>query len=236
MAIEIYPVIHVSRWETAADQADMALNFGGDGVYLIDHQNTREDNLFLAFNQVVSDHPESYIGLNLLSRMNALWAFKALQEAVDSDEIIRLPDGLWVDDASILAEEVKNLRETDPRLKSIRYLGGISFKYTSRYSPLPAPSVKELYELADYVDVPVTTGEGTGVAASVEKIRAMYKVAHEMGKQLAVASGISYDNLPEYKDCVDQVLIATSLEDVPMSGVFNPIKLKSTIDLAKSFS
>ncbi len=41
-----------------------------------------------------------------------------------------LPDGLWADDACIMATEMANLRNNDPALRKVKYLGGVAFKHT----------------------------------------------------------------------------------------------------------
>jgi len=53
-------------------------------------------------------------------------------------------------------------------------------------------------------------------------------------KKLAVASGISADNIASYSGLFDQLLVSTSIEVVPYSGIFEPDKLKQLIELAKT--
>ena len=48
-------------------------------------------------------------------------------------------------------------------------------------------------------------------------------------QKLAIASGVSTNNLYQYDGNVDQILVSTSIETEPYSGVFIPKKLKELI-------
>jgi phosphoribosylanthranilate isomerase len=51
---------------------------------------------------------------------------------------------------------------------------------------------------------------------------------------LAVASGLSIENIDDYAGLIDEVLVASSVETKPYSGVFDTAKLKQFIDKAHS--
>ena len=231
MTTEIYPVVHINNIHRAVEQTGVALELGANGVYLIDHEKPTTDRLFDAFNLSRSEYPGAYIGMNILCLRGAYRAFEAIHRAKDSESMDEYPDGLWVDDARIDAVEARELREAHPELGTVRYLGGVAFKYSPYYTDDPGRAAGEFMKLKSYVDVVTTSGPGTGVPPSPEKIRAMHEVAE--GQPLAVASGVSADNLEDYSGAIDQLLVATSIESSPDSGVFDRSRLEDLIEVAR---
>jgi hypothetical protein len=231
---DVYPVVHVNRPEVAIEMANLALSYGADGVYLINHNATYEDELIEAYNEVVSQNPDSFIGINLIDRPNALFAFKYLNDAIKDGEITRMPDALWVDDAIKHARDTLKYREENPNLRVVKYLGGLAFKDTDIYTEDPKKAAWQIRNYANFVDVVTTSGKGYGNPPSTEKIAVMKRVARLYEKPLAVASGISAKNINDYNGNIDQILVSTSIEVEPCGGVFVPTKLKEIIDLGQS--
>ena len=224
--MKIYPVVHVNTVETAVEQAAIALSAGADGVYLIHHG---ADNLalFRAFDRVVADHPTAYVGRNLLGS-STLQALVRLEGALTASEIRRAPSGLWSDDIRADRDPfAARARVIDSEvLHGLRILGGIAFKYTSTFTEDPAVARDETLALRDAVDVVTTSGSGTGTPPTIEKLQAMREVA---GRPIAVASGISADNVDSYRSLIDEVLVASSLETSRYSGIFDLDALQRTI-------
>jgi len=85
------------------------------------------------------------------------------------------------------------------------YFGGVAFKYQR--------SVDDLQMAAstarDYMSVVTTSGPGTGAAARVEKIRTMKLGLRDY--PLAIASGITPDNVGDYLPYSDCYLVATGI-------------------------
>ena len=77
MATEIYPVVHIKDFRQGAEQAETALEYGANGVYLIDHVSDNESNLIDTFNYLVAKNPNTYVGVNFLNLPSAAWAFTA---------------------------------------------------------------------------------------------------------------------------------------------------------------
>lgn len=231
MALDIYPVIHIDSEAQATEQATLALESGADGVYLIDHHNTHDTALLLsAYNSVKGTFPSGFVGLNFLQRHSSALAFRELLAAKASDVIDEYPSALWVDYADTDKEETEALRTEQPELADILYLGGVAFKYTNAYTADAEKAADEAARLAPFVDVVTTSGAGTGIAPSPEKIASMKKATSP--KPLAVASGISIDNIEGYAGSFDQLLVSTSIEEEPYSGIFNEKRLKELIDKA----
>lgn len=232
--MKLYPVVHINDPEVAVEQAGIALDVTGvAGVYLIDHHDPDSDWTFWVFNEVTKGHPDAYIGVNLLA-FSPLFALKSLRYCRESGTISRVPNGLWVDDIknswSVTPQEVMRFKEGDPVLNNIRILGGIAFKYTDTYSDDPTEVADEVRELESAVDVVTTSGSGTGTSPSVEKMRA---VRGATKKTVAIASGVDSDNIEDYQGLVDEILVASSIETTPGSGVFDMGKLQNLVSLAQ---
>ena len=230
MSIEVFPVVHVSNQEQALEQSNIAFDSGADGVYLIDHTSRAPEHLLSAFNRVASEHPDEFVGLNFLGLGSGLAVYRFLQQANNAGALEKLPSGIWVDDAISGREELCALRAQDESLQTVRYLGGTAFKYTRTYTPNPEDAALQAVEMAPFVDVVTTSGAGTGKSPSPEKIAAMKRAIGE--QQLAVASGIDVANIAEYAGSLDQVLVASSVETIPYSGIFDQDKFSEFIAAA----
>ncbi len=231
--MKVFPVVHINTPETAVVQAKSALDLGADGVYLIDHKSYT-DAVFTTLDQLRLERPDSYAGVNLLGN-NALSSVQKLQKRAKAGAG-EIPSALWVDDIrdyrGYPAELPKQVKDNDPTLSHMRILGGIAFKYTLTFTDNPRIATRETLALLNATDVITTSGSGTGTAPSVAKIRAMKAVS--ANKPLAVASGISLDNIERYAGIVDEILVASSVETDPYSGIFDRTKLEAFINKVHS--
>lgn len=235
--MKVFPVVHVLNTEQAQAQSNIAFDHGADGIYLISHSSSQgSTNTLRAFEVVKQEHEDEYVGVNLLLN-GPDTAFRALKSALSQGLITTTPDGIWVDEAATSPKDLSSLsvaeklRNGSSDLAGIRFLGGVAFKYTRRYTDDPVQAAADTMALAPFMDVVTTSGPGTGFAPTPDKIYAMKQAAGN--KPLAVASGISSDNIHEYGDCIDEILVASSVETEPYSGIFNPTKLAEFISLAK---
>ena len=228
MAIEIFPVIHINGVSQAVDQAELAYEAGANGVYLIYHHSPDTTLLLQAYNAVAKEHTFRFVGLNLLQLASAEGAFSFIYSKFKSGDIQKLPDGIWADDAIPNKDELVDLRRGNRDLKRVLYLGGVAFKYRPTFTEDPDKAATQAENLVQFVDVVTTSGKGTGNPPSPDKIKAMKEAIGR--KKLAVASGISIDNIRSYRGLFDQLLVSTSIETEPYSGIFVPQKLRSLID------
>jgi predicted TIM-barrel enzyme len=86
------------------------------------------------------------------------------------------------------------------------YFGGVAFKYINDIKT----NFKEAARRAvDFMDVITTTGEETGKPPSIEKIKAMKEGAGD--HPLAIASGMTAENVQEFMPYVKCFLVATGI-------------------------
>jgi len=197
-----FPVIHIDTPEQALRQIDIAVQAKADGVWLISHE--MDHGLTMStFRQARELDSRLWIGINLLG-LHSHAAMKIVSQ--DDDEI----NGLWCDIGGVDDHGVGANAKNAWELKCNsgwegEYFGSVAFK--------AGPSVDDPATVAklatEYMDVVTTSGPATGVAASVDKIRGMKDAMGE--HRLAIASGITPENVQDYLPYVDDFLVATGI-------------------------
>ena len=196
----VLPVIHVVDGHQAVRNAGVAREVGADGVFLINH-DIPYTALLKAHAAVAAAHTDWWVGVNCLD-LAPVEVFRYLNEQVA---------GVWIDNACI-DERTEAQCEAESILSARRtsgwqglYFGGVAFKYQREIEDVAsAASIA-----AGYMDVVTTSGLGTGQAALPGKIRTMKQA---LGKYpLAVASGITPENVTDYLDFMDYILVATGI-------------------------
>lgn len=221
--MKIYPVVHVQSSEHAVRLTEQALGAGADGVFLIDHTGQPPEYLTGVYHKVRRHiGREAFIGVNYLGAQPS----EAIRMA-DNDSTKQV-DAVWSDDA-VAWDWLYNIPalKRDMDIEYIKYFGGVAFKYTPSYTDDPQKAADLAKHYANAVDVMTTSGPGTGYAAGVEKVAAMKEAIGK--KELALASGISLENIDLYKRYVDYALVASSIETSPYSGEFVISKLNELI-------
>jgi hypothetical protein len=222
------PVIHVTNSIQAQAQARIAFENGADGVFLIDHEKpyTSLQNTYIAVRRV---NPSAWIGLNFLD-LRPAEAIRAFPSTAN---------GLWIDNGGIqdeygthqpAAAAISDLAAQHGAGQAWRLFAGVDFKYQHS-----AKSPAEAARLAgQYYQVPTTSGPGTGEAASLEKIAAM-KAALVMGdrrRPLALASGVTVENVLSFAPFVDCFMVATGIS--ASFDRFNPALVRHMANLLES--
>lgn len=208
----VLPVIHVEIEGQALRNAEVARSAGADGLFLINHMGSCED-LLAVHRRLHGEFPGWWIGVNCLD--------------LDPEEVFtRLPAevaGLWTDDAGI--EERRRDQPRAETIASVRresgwnglYFGGVAFKYQRPVEDLARAAATA----TGFMDVVTTSGPGTGIAAERTKIAAMKEAMGDF--PLAIASGITPENVGDYLDVADCLLVATgisrSFTELEPSGV-----------------
>jgi hypothetical protein len=119
-------------------------------------------------------------------------------------------DNAWIDETksppTVAAEAVWNFRKRKPEWKGL-YFGGVAFKYQTEVKDLSLVTKAAV----PFMDVVTTSGSATGSAPAKDKLVTMRKAA---GKHpIAVASGLSRDNIHEFKGLIDYALVYSSISD-----------------------
>jgi predicted TIM-barrel enzyme len=215
---KVYPVIHYKNDETTLSEAVKAHNAGADGVFLISHIGHNERLIPLAVE--IKEKLKMEVGLNFLGE-TALYTAKIVRE--------NALDMIWADYCGVSSEgleyEGHDLADWACLNESIKVFASVAFKYQG-FEPNPSLAASEALKAGF---IPTTSGSGTGSAPSVDKIRDM-SVATQ--GTLAVASGMTCDNINEFKPYLSHILVATGISDDEYH--FNIEKLRTFIALAHS--
>lgn len=217
----LLPVVHPIGREEALTSVRIVHDLGVRGVFLID-QGMAEREVLALVHTARERYPALWIGLNLLTRTPS----RALSIAL---AVCGTIDGIWSDNAGIdecglehlSAEEFAFVRDT-AGWKGL-YFGGVAFKYQREVA------AKDLGRAAEmslpYVDVLCTSGPGTGYAADVEKVRALRAGLGDHA--MALASGVTPENVRSYLPYVQAFLVGTGIER--QLGVLDPAKIEALL-------
>lgn len=227
----LLPVIHVHSGDHAEHNARVALENGADGVWLI-NQGSTVSVVLQAARDIIKLHPTWWVGVNLLGKddLETLEGFKQLPQ-------LRNIRGLWSDDAGVSPKTSwsKALGRKDAIISAKGswgftglYFAGAAFKYRT---PVPREQwgYVAVMAAASGVDVVTTSGEATGSAAPSEKLAIMREALGE-DHALALASGVSEENIGEYP-MVNAFIVASSLLRPGMGDNFDPTKMRRLADL-----
>ncbi len=219
-------VVHAESREQSLRNVRIAYEQGADGVFLINHRISADD-LLECYLSARAMYPNWWIGINFLDLDNKSAIKMAAENSIQ---------GLWLDNAGIQenAEDpcssIRKLREWQKKYHGEKTLifGGVAFKYQ--------PKVQSLEKVAGlsalYIDVVTTSGEGTGIAADINKIRLMKQAIGEY--PLAIASGITPENISQYLPYVDCFLVATGISD--SQSEINPVRLRKLVRAIAAYS
>ncbi len=227
---QFFAVVHVNNVPQAFRNVVLALNNGADGVFLINHE-VRPAMLVSAYDRVRRDLPEQKVGVNFLG-VTISESMRLLHETRNSL-------GFWMDDVGYEEARDCNYVEDLPILESTEIperirgalthmdykgllFGGVDFKYQR-----PAQDLTRVTRtVAQFVDVVTTSGPATGAPPTVEKIQRMREAIP--GGQLAIASGMTPENVESFLDYVDYFLVATGISDSHTE--LNPDRVKMFAD------
>lgn len=199
-------VIHVDAKAQALANTIVAFGEGADGVFLINH-NMSAGELRDIYLDIRSAFEKEWIGINFLGSPR-LRVLKGLAPESVS--------GIWSDNAGYGESEdplrvprsLDEARQSTPFGKRMLYFGGVSFKHQHDTTDIAAAS-RSAAECKPYVDVITTSGDKTGKPPTVEKIVAMRQA---LGTHpLAIASGMTPENIQPFLPHVDAFLVATGI-------------------------
>lgn len=216
------PVIHPVSDETALDSIRTAVESEADGIFLI-NQGMSTSEVLDFIPEVRRRYRNLWIGINLLGS--------------GPEEVLELIDdlpigGIWSDNAAI--DEQSDSQPAAERFRQARlktgwrglYFGGVAFKYQREVPDALLPDAAR--NATRWMDVITSSGPGTGDAASVEKAMALRSGAGN--HPLALASGVSPENVADFLPYVDAYLVASEIETAKYSGILVPERTKLLAD------
>lgn len=216
--MKIYPVINVTSVEWTMSEVAKVVGHNVSGVFLIDH-DANDLRLAQSIGAVSDAYPDLFLGANFIRR--------SLNDTLSLvSQLIGTADPLsavWSDNAGLdaLLRDPALEPPARPSGWSGLHFGGVAFKYQAH---IPQEQLPLLGQLArTRVDVAVTSGPGTGLRADLHRLRALRAGLGD--RPLAVASGITPENVVDYLGLADHALVATGISRAG-SGIHEP-----TLDL-----
>ena len=198
----ILPVVRVTSAAQALKNARIAREAGADGAFLIS-EALDDERLLEVHAEVAEALAPWWLGVNCLGLTPREVCARASGAVA----------GVWVDDALIDEDREEDDQRAAREVQEVRgergwqglYFGGVAFKYKQ-----PARDPARAARLAAaYMDVVTTSGTATGTPPELEKVRRMKRAVGEA--PLALASGISPENVAPYLELADCFLVATSI-------------------------
>lgn len=191
------PVIHHQSHEVSMRNAEIAHSLNCDGVFVISMDG---DDIVAADSaeNIKKQFPKMKVGINAL-RLSQIGAIKL--------SISRGLDMTWHD-----AYPNDNVYEIKELLKKHKHEYFASFAFKGQF-PTGFKPTAEAHELSNQQFIPTTSGTGTGIAASLEKIREIYSYMkhHIRDYQLALASGLTPKNIFDYSHMITHALVNTGI-------------------------
>lgn len=227
----ILPVIHTLDTEQAARNVRVAMQEGAQGVFLINHDFAHEE-LVPIIREVREQFPWLWLGVNFLG-VTGKDAFPVLGTLEKDGCPV---DAYWADnaridervDAQTEADEIANIRENSGW--SGLYFGGTAFKKQRDVAPEDFATSASI--ACRYMDAVTTSGIATGKAADLSKIETFRAAC---GKHpLAIASGVTSDNVHLYAPLLDAILIATGINHDNDFYNIDPVRLRDVLARSRS--
>lgn len=231
----VLPVIHVLEEAQTTRNVRLALQEGAQGVFLINH-DFHYRQLLPIISKVRETFPSLWLGVNFLGVSGAA-AFSVLGELASKGTMV---DAYWADNARIdehvgLTDQKAaigiQLERERSNWKGL-YFGGTAFKKQQLVGDKDVGVAAFL--ASHFMDVITTSGQATGVAAAVEKIKAMRAGCGEAA--MALASGVTPSNALDYTPYVDCFLVVTGISISGDFYNFDPTRLRSLLQITRSQS
>ena len=204
----VLPVIHVQDAGQACRNVRAIMGGGAQGVFLINHDFTR-DELLPVIEEVRTAFPALWLGVNFLA-VTGKDAFPVLGNLEQRGYPV---DAYWADDARI--DERVEVQAEANEIDKVRqgsgwsglYFGGTAFKKQREVAPEHYGRSASI--ACRHMDVVTTSGIATGHAADLAKIKTFREACGQTA--MAIASGVTPDNVGNYAEDVDAILVATGI-------------------------
>lgn len=223
MLKKFIPVIHITD-----DLNDLETNLkiiqdnNIKDIMLISHGYLNYLELIELGTKLKSEYNNLNIGYNFLD-LNSINVFNYLLK-----NKIKV-DYIWIDNSYVGLNNNYALKIKEQWLEykefnsNVKYFGGVAFKYL----PQPKYIEKAIEESKKMMDIITTTGNGTGIEISKEKINLFDKIINKESP-LAIASGVSIENIDYLFHYVNYFLVSSSISK--SDSLFDDIKFKEFND------
>ena len=219
-------VIHTDNHWQVIENVAISKDNGADGAFLINHVKPAH-LLIEIYAKAREKFPNYWIGLNALD----LTPTELLKRT--PKELLRSLNGVWSDNiglASGLAENFRHYCENEIGWHGL-YFGGVAFKHQHDFTNDPQKAAYTALKALSFVDVITTSGAATGTPPPVEKIKAMKREIDDT--PLAIASGLTPENVGSYLPFADCFLVATGVSD--SFTQLNPYKVRAFHDRCDNY-
>jgi hypothetical protein len=218
--------------EQAETNTRLAIEGGCPGVFLINH-DFGVDEFLPIIRHVRRKFPNIWLAVNFLA-VTGRDAFPILGKLANEGTLV---DGYWADDARIDEfADTNNQTEADEILKvkmdsgwGGMYFGGTCFK--KQREVLPEHYATSAQLATHFMDVVTTSGIATGHAADLGKIETFRKACGDT--PIAIASGITPQNVHQYAGLVDCLMVATGINIQDDFYNIDPTRLNNLMENLK---
>jgi predicted TIM-barrel enzyme len=194
--MNVFGVIHVKNIDQAVENAEIAFSSGFNGVFVINHGYLSDEQLIKSAWAINNHCPDLKIGINILG-MYPPDVFNNAGEGMDM---------IWSDNAHTENSDCVNAInqiKANGYIKALHY-GGVAFKYQAQ----PADLLEAGRNAIGKVDILTTSGDGTGIAPALDKLQLL---SEGFGQKIAIASGVTPENIKSFIPYVDHVLVSTGI-------------------------
>lgn len=205
--MRVIPVIHFLHARQALRNAELAAKHGCHGVFLIDMHGRQPDAVRESALEIKRQLPEIKLGINHLGL--------APTAAVLLNDSLGL-DMTWTDQClthteanAVTRQRLDFMTRTLATLPQHEAYVGVAFKYQA---PEPNPG-KAAADAHDAGFIATTSGPATGQPIDLDKLREI-RAALPAGAPLAVASGVTPENVVQLRGLATHVLVATGINSL----------------------
>lgn len=220
----VFPVIHILSIGQIIDNLNIVADHDADGAFLIDHSGQSPEILRQLILLIRKEgwFERLWIGTNFLGL--------SYHDAFEFAYKLNL-GGVWADTIEAL-----DPKAVSPRLDTTNFgrefpltFGGIAFKY----QPQHGDGTEEARRAVSIglADILTTSGPATGKPASIDKLQLIRAAIGD--HPLAVASGVTPENVAEQLPYVDAFLVATGISRDPYN--FDPARLRSLVNTVHAY-
>ena len=229
----VLPVIHVLDSPQAKRNLATVVDCGAPGAFLINH-DFDVDQFLPIIDDCRRTYPDLWLGVNFLG-VSGETAFPILGLLAEKGTAV---DAYWADDARIderVTEQTEAESITKVRISGAwdgLYFGGTAFKKQRTVEPT---KYREAAGIASkHMDVVTTSGIATGHSAQIQKIHDFRQGVAD--RPLAIASGITPENVGDYLEHADAFLVATGINYPDDFYNLDPRRLRQLLRKSRQFA